>query len=301
VESWAGRRARVRAVRRVVAVAVLLLVAVGAWAWVRFERAETLKSALAEGPSALDHGEYELAEREFSQAVRLSPNSPVAVRGLGEAYLHRQKWDEAIAMLEKARQLQPGDAQTVYSLGLAYAARGRDPRDVQRARDLLTEAERRAIPDPQIRYARGLTYLDEGRLKEAIAALEATAPTTSVDEEALVHLSEAYRRAGREADAERTLARYQKRSEKRRLLHDLRVRVEAQPEDRQARRQLAEACLGAGRYGEAIKHLQELENRGEKNAELYDLFSRAWYGLGQTGYGDESHQIAEQLRRFAKP
>src|SRR5206468_3254104 len=90
--------------------------------------------------------------------------------------------------LEKSRQLQPDDRRTLYALALALAQRGRAPGDPRRALDLLAEARRRGISEPEIRYGAGLAYLAQGRFPAAIADLEATARGAPADDAPLYDL-----------------------------------------------------------------------------------------------------------------
>jgi tetratricopeptide (TPR) repeat protein len=163
------------------------------------------------GIARLDSGDWTEAVSNFQQAVRVSPHSVAALRGLGEAYRRAQRWDEAVDALEKAHRLQPDDPRTLYLLGLALAQRGRNPDDPSRALALLAEAHQRGIPALPYQYASGLAYLDQGHLQAAITALEAAAHGGASDDQALYHLGEAYRRAGRLDAAERTLAEYHAR------------------------------------------------------------------------------------------
>ena len=249
----------------------------------------------------LDSGDWAEAVDTFQQATRIAPHSVPALRGLGEAYRRAQRWDEAVAALEKARQLQPDDARTLYLLGLALAQRGRAPDDPRRALAFLAKARRQGIADAPIRYATGLAYLAQDQIPEAIAALEATAREEPGEDQALYHLGEAYRRAGRLDAAQKTLAEYHARYQRRQRLRSLRERVTAQPDDLDRRRKLAEACVEAHEYREAVRHLMLLSNAGANDAPLYDLFARAWDGLGLKVPADQSRAMAAKIRGEVSP
>jgi tetratricopeptide (TPR) repeat protein len=248
------------------------------------------------GIARLDSGDWAEAVNTFQQAVRIAPHSAAALRGLGEAYRRAQRWEEAVAALENARALQPEDSRTLYLLGLALAQRGRTPDDPRRALDMLAEARRRGIPALPYRYATGLAYLAQGHLQAALVALEATARGEPGDDQALFHLGEAYRRAGRLDAAQRTLAEYHARYQRRQQLRSLRERVLAQPDNPANRRRLAEACVEAREYREATRHLMLLSNAGARDAPLYDLFARAWDGLGLKVPADQARTMAAKIR-----
>jgi tetratricopeptide (TPR) repeat protein len=248
------------------------------------------------GIAHLESGDWTEAQRAFAQAVRIAPNSALALRGMGETYRRGQRWEEAIAALERSRRLQPEDARTLYFLGLALAQRARAPDDLRRAAEALAEARRLGMVASNIDYGMGLVHLAEGRLPEAIAALEATVHAAPENEQALYRLGEAYRRAGRTADAARTLATYNTRQQRSRQITSLRQRVLAQPDDTASRRQLAAACVDAGSYREAAHHLLVLVRAGTQDPHLYDLLARAWDGLGLKPAAEEARRTAAQLR-----
>jgi tetratricopeptide (TPR) repeat protein len=248
------------------------------------------------GIARLDSGDWSEAVDTFEQAARIAPSSAAALRGLGEAYRRAQRWDEAVATLEKARQLQPDAAQTLYLLGLALAQRGRAPDDPRRAVDFLAQARHRGIAPAPLSYATGLAYAAQGRIQEAIRALEATVRAEPGDDQALYQLGQAYRRAGRLDAAQKVLQEYHARSQRRLRLRSLRERVAAQPDNLDTRRRLAEACLEAREYREAIRHLMQLSRAGADDAPLYDLFARAWDGLGLNVPADQARAMAAKIR-----
>ena len=55
-----------------------------------------------------------------AEAVRISPNSPVAQYNLGMALLQNQKLDEAIEHLDAAARLAPHNSEIQYNLGLVF-------------------------------------------------------------------------------------------------------------------------------------------------------------------------------------
>jgi tetratricopeptide (TPR) repeat protein len=65
------------------------------------------------------------AEQHFSKATQLEPNFADAYLGLGMSLLGEKKYAEAVAPLEKAVKLQPGNPAGHYSLATAYSRTGR--------------------------------------------------------------------------------------------------------------------------------------------------------------------------------
>jgi tetratricopeptide (TPR) repeat protein len=83
------------------------------------------------------------AEQHFSKATQLEPNFADAYLGLGMALLEEKKYAEAVAPLEKAVKLQPGNPAGHYSLATAYSRTGRKD-DADREFALQQQATDRA-------------------------------------------------------------------------------------------------------------------------------------------------------------
>ncbi len=71
------------------------------------------------------------AIQQFTLATKYDPNFADAYLGLGVSLLTEKKYDEAVAPLEIAVKLQPGNPAGHYSLATAYARTGRK-KDAQR-------------------------------------------------------------------------------------------------------------------------------------------------------------------------
>jgi tetratricopeptide (TPR) repeat protein len=65
------------------------------------------------------------AEQHFAKAAQLETNFADAYLGLGMTLLAEKKYSEAVAPLEKAVKLQPGNPAGHYSLATAYSRTGR--------------------------------------------------------------------------------------------------------------------------------------------------------------------------------
>lgn len=80
-------------------------------------------------------GQPELGEAEMAlqRAVAERPGDPSPRIALGKLYLMADKLDDAITHLERARQIEPGNASVYANLAKAYQRRG----DPQRAQEML--------------------------------------------------------------------------------------------------------------------------------------------------------------------
>jgi tetratricopeptide (TPR) repeat protein len=83
------------------------------------------------------------AEQHFLKATQLESNFADAWLGLGMSLLAEKKYAEAVAPLEKAVKMQPGNPAAHYSLATAYSRTGRKE-DANREFALQQQAQDRA-------------------------------------------------------------------------------------------------------------------------------------------------------------
>jgi tetratricopeptide (TPR) repeat protein len=142
-----------------------------------FERATKLEPAYPETlPNAWNNLGL-LATREgrtvdaipyFQQALRLSPDHPVALLNLGNAYRQEKRWDEARNTLERAVAVSPDDPEANYSLGMVFAQLD----DTGRAYDYLQRALKFRPDYPEALNNLGVLYLRTHRRDEAVGSFE---------------------------------------------------------------------------------------------------------------------------------
>jgi tetratricopeptide (TPR) repeat protein len=128
---------------------VLLLVIVGLAVGIVVRwNAEREPDHLAQGRLALEQGDTDRAWAEFSEAVRLDPKSVTARRERARLSIRRDRWEEAVADLEVALPLAPGDSELYLLRAELYAALGRHqdrPGDLDRA---IADADEALRLDP---------------------------------------------------------------------------------------------------------------------------------------------------------
>lgn len=117
-----------------------------------------------------DSTRLEAARREFEEELKINPSSAAAEYELGEMARRAGQWDEAIERFMRATNLDPG------------------------------------FVDPLIGLGKGL--VSAGRTEEAVAPLEAAVKLDPRNGVAHYQLAFAYRRLGREREAEKELAAY---------------------------------------------------------------------------------------------
>jgi len=147
------------------------------------------------------------AIEEYEKAVRLRPDEATLHRALGELYLAADSPDsqaKGVAELEKALQLDPGDARGLYLLGNWYVTE----RQPEKAVAYLQRALRYEPGLLEARVTLGKAYLRAGQA--ALAAPELK-KAVALDRYGDIHylLYEAYRDLGEKELAQTTLAESQ--------------------------------------------------------------------------------------------
>ncbi len=69
-------------------------------------------------------GDYDAAEKELREAIRLDPHAVTARNELGAILTQSGRHEEALDVLREARRLAPGDADVLYNVACAYYALG---------------------------------------------------------------------------------------------------------------------------------------------------------------------------------
>jgi tetratricopeptide (TPR) repeat protein len=99
------------------------------------------------------------AEQGFLRALRLDPNSPVALHALGQFYASQQRWPEAVEVLNKAMLAAPAERQYRYDLAVALVRVG----DINGAMPHFI----RTVGDAEAHYNVGLILHQAGRQADA--------------------------------------------------------------------------------------------------------------------------------------
>ena len=68
--------------------------------------------------------QYDKAEKEYRDVLRLAPEDPAALRQLGIIYLDQGQILQAYPLLKKSSELQPDDPEIQLKLGLTFLALG---------------------------------------------------------------------------------------------------------------------------------------------------------------------------------
>ncbi len=88
------------------------------------ESEKVTKDLLEKAAGQRLRGDYEEAEKTYTEVVRYDKNNVEARNELGGLLLQQGRYQQAIDVLQQARRLAPGDADVLYNLGGAYYALG---------------------------------------------------------------------------------------------------------------------------------------------------------------------------------
>ena len=109
---------------------------------------------------------YDAAEEQFRKILSIDPNNSMTLNYLGYMLADRGlKLPDALAMLQKAVQLDPQNYAYLDSLGWAYFKMGQYPL----AEENLRKASERVSSDPTVHDHLGELYEKTGRLRLAVA------------------------------------------------------------------------------------------------------------------------------------
>ena len=152
--------------------------------------------------ATVDPREKEQAEALFREILSGPPRHdlPLLLMNLAVLREYQGRPEEAVTLSRQALQLRPQAVELKNNLAWFLSAY-QDQHTV--ALELIDRAIQAAGPLPALRDTRGFVLLAAGRTTDAIAELEACVQGDAVPAARLLHLAEAYRKAGRIEDARR--------------------------------------------------------------------------------------------------
>lgn len=149
--------------------------------------------------------DYERALKEFRGVVELDPKMPQVHYDAGQSLIRLNRLEEAEREFRQELLLNPSDERAKYHLAYVLLERKQQTAEAQALlRDVI--AARPGYADA--RYQLGKSLVEQGVVAEAIEHLESAARIDPSRDYIHYQLSIAYRRAARNADAERELQLY---------------------------------------------------------------------------------------------
>jgi len=148
------------------------------------------------------------AEVEYRQVLELSPNNSGGYDGLGDWLLCHGRTDEALALAERARELDLFGSTTWDIAWILFHSRRYD----EAIRELRGSLALRPS-DAHTLWLLGFTLVEKGQPNEAIPLLEKASVLADRSSGFIDVLGAAYARAGRRSDALRILAELKRRKQ----------------------------------------------------------------------------------------
>ena len=153
-------------------------------------------------------GKDEAAQRALARAVEISPAFAAAREELADLFDRAGRRQDALDQLEALAALEPGRAERLVNVGLAYARWGQTDAAIL----TLGRAAQRYPDEPAVYTALGQVWLDTAEtrndrvaLSKAIEALQPTAAAATASSETLTLYGRAMLRSGDARIAERAL------------------------------------------------------------------------------------------------
>lgn len=220
----------------------------------------------------LHSGDAAGAVVEFEALEKERPDLPGILEGLGASYQIVGRYDDAVAVYERAVRRAPGNIPLIMQYAEALAQAGR----TDAAGEKLSELRQRVAPEGVVGRRMAALALRLNRLDDAIGILEPMA--AQEPREADVHglLAEAYSRAGLKAEARR----------------ELETILSWDPDRLEALLALGALDSSDGRYEEAVRVLRRAERRNRDHPRVLYLL-----GLAEMERGD-TEGATKRIRRL---
>ena len=148
-------------------------------------------------------GQYDLAIREYDEAIRLKPSDARAYYNRGLDYANKGQFERAIQDYDHAIRLGPGNADCFVSRGVAYDGQGQYDRAIQDYDQAI-----RLKPDYALAFVnRGIAYANKEQYDRAIRDYDEALRLNPNDADALYDRGQAKRAAGDIAGGDADIAK----------------------------------------------------------------------------------------------
>ena len=154
------------------------------------------------GTTYLTVTEYEKELKEFKRAVELNPKLPSVNSFYGQTLVRMGATEEAIAAFRRELEVNPNDFDSCLQMGLLL----KQDQKLDESRDYLRRALTVRPNEPNARFYIASIDVAQGKLNEALPALEQLVKDAADFVEAHVMLATVYYRMRRKADGDREQA-----------------------------------------------------------------------------------------------
>jgi formylglycine-generating enzyme required for sulfatase activity len=172
---------------------IMLVVSLVFTAVEAYGQSDAAKAAYNRGYKAFMDSDYDLAIKEFTEAIRLYQNYDSAYFGRGHAYTFKREFDKAIADFTKSIQIAPNSANAYSGRGIAYYRKN----DYDRAIADFTKSIQLRPNEGDTYYFRAEAYSAKKDYDRAIADYTQAINLYDVDYDEEEEISTAYSGRGR--------------------------------------------------------------------------------------------------------
>jgi Flp pilus assembly protein TadD len=171
------------------------------------------------------------AEAAYRRALAINSRFVGALLGLGNLLAKSGRDAEAVTLLARAGELAPQDLDVWRALGATRSRMARSPEEAREAENLLRSVTSRAPNNADAHYALGMHHLRQGRRDDAALEFRAAVALNPRDTGLLFALGRALGLAGKQEEAARVLAQFEKRNDYQRQARYLSMRIGRMPDN----------------------------------------------------------------------
>jgi len=140
------------------------------------------------GLIAAREGHTEEAIAHFQQALQLSPDNPIALDNLGNAFRQKKDWGKAAEAFQHTLAINSTDSEANFGLGMVYAQTD----DNERAEEYLNRALKARPSYPEGLNNLGILYLRTHRRDQAVAKFQECIRVAPSFDQAYLNLARVY-------------------------------------------------------------------------------------------------------------
>jgi len=203
----------------------------------------------------IDSGDFAEGIAQYTEALRINPDSAETHNALGTALFKQGQLDAAMEQYATALRIRPGFAEAHSNRGVALAKRG----DIEEAFSEFQKALEISPEDPKIQYNFGFTLANQGKLDEAISYYRKALVIKPDYADACFQMGNAFAGKGMLGEAAAEYTRV----------------LQIKPDYADAHNNLGVVLLRQDRYDEAIAHFKEALRINPKSTRAQENLNRA--------------------------
>ncbi|MGH9364410.1 MAG: tetratricopeptide repeat protein, partial [Thermoanaerobaculia bacterium] len=159
---------------------------------------------LQKGNELLEAKDYAGAREQYEKALQIVPDNAAILRGIARAQYGENKKDEAIAILKRVLEKEPGDTDTALLLANVQVEQGQ----LEDGKATLARVPPEAIKDPGIYVNMGVVMLNKKQPQDAWEEFDKAVKLKPDDADSYFYRGLAAYQAKKKAEAKADFAKY---------------------------------------------------------------------------------------------